>query len=259
MLVRRIPKLDKSRFSGHPDPIPSPLPDMKPATPLPPGHGRFFLIFGGIYFVLTLLLGISPRHPADWWMEHLIILFGFSILFATSRTFVFSKAGYFLAFFFLCFHGVGAHYTYSEVPYREWWAALTGGTVDGGSRNHFDRAVHFLYGFLLTRPFREAVYFVLAPRSTFWSHLAVITFIMASSLFYELFEWAAAEIWGGEAGMAFLGTQGDIWDAHKDMFLATVGALLGSLGMILHVRFTGKDPARDWGEERAKAAAASQG
>lgn len=234
---------------------------MKPATPLPPGHGRFFLLVGGLYLLLTVLLGISPRHPTDWWMEHLIILFGFSILFATSRYFVFSKTGYLLAFVFLCLHSVGAHYTYSEVPYREWWATLTGADPGsaGDSRNHFDRAVHFLYGLLLTRPFREAVYFVLAPRSAFWSHLAVITFIMASSLFYELFEWAAAVIWGGEAGMAFLGTQGDIWDAHKDMLLATLGALLGSLGMVLHVRFTGKDPARDWGEGRRNAAVVTRG
>lgn len=234
---------------------------MKPATPLPPGHGRFFLLVGGLYLLLTVLLGISPRHPTDWWMEHLIILFGFSILFATSRFFVFSKTGYLLAFVFLCLHGVGAHYTYSEVPYREWWAALTGTPSDptGESRNHFDRAVHFLYGLLLTRPFREAVYFVLSPRSVFWSHLAVITLIMASSLFYELFEWGAAVIWGGETGMAFLGTQGDIWDAHKDMLLASLGALLGSLGMILHVWFTGKDPAREWGEGRRTAAVATRG
>jgi putative membrane protein len=39
-------------------------------------------------------------------------------------------------------------------------------------------------------------------------------------------EWLAAEAFGGELGMAYLGTQGDVWDAHKDMLLASVGALL---------------------------------
>jgi putative membrane protein len=227
---------------------------MKPVPSLPPGHGRFLLGIGFVYLVLTIFLGISPRNRTDWWMEHFIIAFGLGILFATSRWFVFSKTSYLFAFAFLCLHAVGAHYTYSEVPYREWWAALTGAPLpDPGARNHFDRAVHFLYGLLFTRPYREAFYFALKPRHDFWSHLVVLTFIMATSLFYELLEWAAAVLYGGEAGMAFLGTQGDLWDAHKDMLLAAIGGLLGSAGMILHLLFTAKDPGRAWGEGRAKA------
>lgn len=230
---------------------------MNPSPSLPPGHGRFLLGIGVVYLLLTILLGISPHNRTDWWMEHFIIAFGLTILFATSRWFVFSKTAYLFAFAFLCLHAVGAHYTYSEVPYREWWAVLTGASLPDpdipGARNHFDRAVHFLYGLLFTRPYREAFFFALQPRRDFWSHLVVLTFIMATSLFYELLEWAAAVLYGGEAGMAFLGTQGDPWDAHKDMLLATIGALLGSAGMILRLILTGKDPARAWGEGRAAA------
>ncbi len=223
---------------------------MKPGVPLPPQHGRFLLGLGLAYLVITIALGIAPHHRTDWWMEHIVVLIGFAILVVTSRRFVFSKTGYAFAFVFLCLHCIGAHYTYSEVPYREWWAALTGAPgPEPGARNHFDRAVHFLYGLLLTRPFREAAWVALRPRSDFWSHLAVISFVMATSLFYELFEWAAAVIWGGEAGMAFLGTQGDVWDAHKDMLLASLGAVLGSLGMIARRNLTRHDPARAWGEQ----------
>lgn len=227
---------------------------MKPAAPPPPRHGRFLSVLGIAYALFTIALGISPHHRTDWWMEHIVVLLGLAILLATHRRFTFSKTSWSFAFVFLCLHGIGAHYTYSEVPYREWWAALTGGSApDHDARNHFDRAVHFLYGLMLTRPFREAAWFALRPRADFWSHLVVVSFVMATSLFYELFEWAAAVIWGGEAGMAFLGTQGDVWDAHKDMLLASVGALLGSLGMVARRLMTGKDPAREWGEGWTKA------
>lgn len=227
---------------------------MNPSVPLPPGHARFLLALGVAYLVLTLALGIAPHHRTDWWLEHIVVILGFAILFATSRRFVFSKTSYTLAFLFLCLHAIGAHHTYSEVPYREWWAALTGSPGPApGARNHFDRAVHFLYGLLLTRPFREAACYALRPRAGFWSHLVVISFVMASSLFYELFEWAAAILWGGEAGMAFLGTQGDVWDAHKDMLIATLGSVLGSAAMVLRHLLTGRDPARRWGEDRARA------
>jgi putative membrane protein len=237
--------------------MPSAGPRAKPAATLPPGHGRFLLWIGLAYLAITILSGISPSNRTDWWLEHFIIAFGLTIIISTGRWFVFSKTSYLFAFLFLILHALGAHYTYSEVPYREWWAHLSGSAPPGPealARNHFDRAVHFLYGLLLARPFREAFYFAMAPRRDFWSHLVVLAFIMASSLFYELVEWAAAELYGGEAGMAFLGTQGDVWDAHKDMLLAAMGALFGSSGMVLRRLVTGRDPAREWGEERRRAA-----
>lgn len=224
---------------------------MKPAPALPPGHAQFLLRLGLLYLAVTVVSGISPRHPIDWWLEHIIVVIGVAILFGTSRYFVFSKTSYLFAFSFLCLHALGAHYTYSEVPYRDWWAALVGSPGDApdpSSRNHFDRAIHFLYGLLFARPFREAFYFALTPRRDFWSHFVVLSFVMASSLFYELLEWAAAVFYGGEDGLAFVGAQGDVWDAHKDMLLAVYGCLLGSAAMWLKLRLTGRDPARDWGE-----------
>jgi putative membrane protein len=60
----------------------------------------------------------------------------------------------------------------------------------------------------------------------FWSYFLPYTFIVSTTVLYEQIEWAAAEIFGGELGMAYLGTQGDVWDGHKDMGLASLGALL---------------------------------
>ena len=54
-------------------------------------------------------------------------------------------------------------------------------------------------------------------------------FIMSNSELYEMIEWQAAELFGGDLGQAYLGTQGDIWDAQKDSLMAMVGAILGLL------------------------------
>lgn len=233
-------------------PSASPIPPES-SSGLPPGHARFLLVLGISFALVTLRSGIGAHQLKDWWMEHIAVAAGLSLLGITARWFVFSKTSYLLFFGFLCLHALGAHYTYSEVPYREWWAQLTGQSMlrlGEDDRNHFDRLVHFLYGLLCARPMREAFYFAMRPRRDFWSHLVVISFLAATSLLYEFAEWGAALYYGGEAGMAFLGIQGDVWDAHKDMLLATTGALLSCLGMALRACLSKRDAARGWGERQ---------
>jgi putative membrane protein len=139
-----------------------------------------------------------------------------------------SRAGWFAVFGFLCLHELGAHYTYAEVPYDVWARSITGGTINGlfgWERNHYDRLVHFLYGLLIVVPLRDLI-----VRGTElengWSYVIPVTFMMSTSLLYELIEWAAAEMFGGDLGMAYLGTQGDVWDGHRDMALAALGAVV---------------------------------
>ena len=188
-------------------------------------------------------------------MENFLVFFVIGFLLITGRWFVFSKLSYSLTFLFLCLHTLGAHYTYSLVPYREWLETIgvvapTQENASAPDRNHFDRAIHFLYGLVITWPYREAFYYAVVPRRTFWSYLLPLSFSMATSLLYELIEWAAAIIYGGELGMAFLGTQGDIWDAHKDMLLAAIGSLLCFALMLVIQLVTGRDFAREWGEKQ---------
>lgn len=160
-------------------------------------------------------------------LENVMTVVALVILFSIYRKLPFSPLAWCLSFLFLCLHEVGAHYTYAEVPWREWWAALGGQAMipGAGQRNHFDRWVHFLYGLMLFVPWRE-VFQHMARTRGFWSFAWPLLFIVASSTLYELLEWAAAEIFGGDLGMAYLGTQGDVWDAQKDMALAALGALL---------------------------------
>ena len=206
---------------------------------------------GGLIVVYTLIwlwLGISPLHRKDWILENVLVLaFGVG-LWASRRVFVFSRVSYTLIFVFLCLHSIGSHYTYAMVPYDQWWEALTSHTFNslfGWERNHFDRLVHFSYGLLLAYPLRE-IFLRVAEARGFWGYFLPLEFTLATSAIYELIEWGAAEFFGGELGAAYLGTQGDIWDAHKDMALAGTGALLAMLITAAINRYLQRDFAREW-------------
>jgi putative membrane protein len=129
-----------------------------------------------------------------------------------------------LLFAFLTIHAVGAHYTYSLVPIDEVTNLL------GSSRNHYDRLVHFCYGLCLVLPLRELLMLHAKVRG-FWSYFLPLDLVMSTSLLYELLEWAAAVVFGGGLGATFLGTQGDEWDAHKDMLMAAAGGLIAALAI----------------------------
>jgi putative membrane protein len=153
-----------------------------------------------------------------------------------------SKTSATLIFVFLCVHEVGSHYTYSKVPYDQWAEALIGVTITelfGFSRNHFDRMEHFFYGLLLSYPMREA-YIRAQMLKGRLTYTIPITITLAFSAVYEIIEWAAAEMVGGELGAAYLGTQGDVWDAQKDMALAGFGAILAMAATFIIHRRQGK-------------------
>lgn len=184
----------------------------------------------GAYAVLWSVLSISPRDRAAWALENvLVVAFGLSAWLLRRRVSV-SNRTWMLTLLFLSLHAIGAHYTYAETPYEEWIRALTGTTLResfGIHRNHYDRFVHFASGLLLTGLVREVAAQLGGMRGPSL-HVFALTWVMAASLGYELIEWAAAVIFGGDLGVAYLGTQGDEWDAHKDMALATAGALLAT-------------------------------
>ncbi len=177
--------------------------------------------------------GIDPSTRQDWLLENALVVIALLLLIFTYRRYPLSPTSYLLIFLFLCLHELGAHWTYSNVPYDDWWESIFGVTlteIANLQRNHFDRLIHFTYGLLLFCPIREAVQRDIT-RPGFWSYFIPLNIILSTSLLYELIEWAAAEIFGGDLGEAFLGTQGDTWDAHKDMALAGLGALI-AIGII---------------------------
>jgi putative membrane protein len=149
---------------------------------------------------------------------------------------------------FLALHTVGAHYTYAEVPYDQWWQAWTGHTLNsvlGWERNNYDRVVHFSYGLLLAYPIREFFLRIVEVRG-FWAYFLPLDVTLSTSALYELIEWGAAMVFGGNLGMQYLGTQGDIWDAQKDMSLAALGALVAMLVTLALNASQQRDFAQEW-------------
>lgn len=203
-----------------------------------------------IYLLLWGLLAIEPHDRKDWALENaLVLLFGLG-MWGLYKYFVFSRVSYTLIFIFLCLHSIGAHYTYAEVPYNAWWQSLTRhdfNAMFGWQRNNFDRLVHFSYGFLLAYPMRE-IFLRVADVRGFWGYFLPLDFMLATSALYELIEWGAAVGFGGDLGVAYLGTQGDIWDAQKDMAIAALGALIAMMVTAAINAYLQRDFAQEWSD-----------
>ena len=117
----------------------------------------------------------------------------------------------------------------------------------GWERNHFDRLVHFCYGLFLAYPIREVFYRVADVRG-FWGYFFPLDVTMSTSMLFELFEGGAVALFGGDLGVAYLGTQGDVWDAQKDMAMATLGAALAMLITAIVNMAIQRDFAREWSD-----------
>ena len=189
-------------------------------------RSRYPLWLLGLYLLWWSVLAIAPWYREDWLLENALVFVGLPVVVAVHRRL--SRAALTALFVFFMLHAVGAHYTYSEVPYDAWAEAAFGRSVSdlfGFERNHFDRLVHFLYGLLVTPAAIELLDARVTQRGA-WRFLVPFTFMASHSVIYEVIEWGAAEVFGGDLGQAYLGTQGDVWDAQKDSALALAGALV---------------------------------
>jgi putative membrane protein len=185
------------------------------------------------YGVVWGALAIAPKHRADWWLENVLVFVAIPLLVWSSSRLRLRNVSYVALFVFFVFHAIGSHYTYSEVPVDAWCQAWFGFSPDaafGFERNHYDRLVHFLYG-LLAIPAALDIVDARAPTTRLWRWLLAVGFVTSHSLLYELIEWGAAVVFGGDLRMAFLGTQGDIWDAQKDMALALLGSVIAATAL----------------------------
>lgn len=213
---------------------------MAPSHPPParttPGQrtsARLPLALLIVFLAIWTGLAIAPSFRQDWLLENLLVFIALPTLAWGYPRLRFSNASYVALFVFLVLHEIGAHYTYAEVPVDAWSERVLGVPLKellGFERNHYDRAIHFAYGLLVTPACLELIDARAAPRG-FWRPLLTLCFVSSHSLFFELVEWAAAIVFGGELGVAYLGTQGDVWDAQKDMLMALLGSAL-SLALV---------------------------
>ena len=180
-----------------------------------------------VFLLLFLVMGISPASRSVWVAEVIPVVLVAAVLTVWSRTFRFSNWSYTLMFFWLACHTVGAHYTFAEVPF-EWFRELV-----GAHRNPFDRIAHFTVGFYA---FPVAEYLVRKQYAgKILAGIFGLFFVMAVAAAYEIIEWQYAVIIGGNDANDFLGSQGDVSDAQKDMFCDTCGAI-ASLALFYLVR-----------------------
>ena len=180
----------------------------------------------GVFLVAWSALAIAPRFRDAWLLENLPVFGAVPLFVWGARRFRFSDRAYVQGTVFLVLHAIGSHYTYSEVPLGDWLRDAL-----GLARNHYDRGVHFAFGLLLLRPIRELGFGRGRLRRP--GELGTLYFSVAGvalwSVLYEIAEWLTARVADPAAGTAYLGTQGDPWDAEKDMGLAFLGALLALL------------------------------
>jgi putative membrane protein len=180
-------------------------------------------LFSGLllwYGLLWTWLAIEPVNRRDWLLENLLTLAFVTLLLLTYRRFQFSSLSYGLITIFMTLHAVGAHYTYAEVPFGFWLKDMF-----SLSRNPFDRIVHFTYGALLVYPVREMLMRLAGVRGL-WAYYLPVSAILAQSGLFEVIESVVAVLVSPELGSTYLGTQGDEWDAQKDMASAFGGAVL---------------------------------
>jgi putative membrane protein len=209
---------------------------------------RFLAVLAGLFAVEFAVLAIHPTDRSDWLLENALSVAAIAALALTYRRFRFSRVSYAMMFVFLSLHEIGAHYTYSLVPYDaacQRWLGFSLDAALGFERNMFDRLVHFAYGLLLAYPVREIFLRIVDVRG-FWGYFLPLDLTMSTSMIYELIEWGAAMAFGSELGQAYLGTQGDVWDAQKDMALASLGALCAMYVTLAINRWLGRDIAAEW-------------
>ncbi len=179
-----------------------------------------------VFSFFWIVLAINPLYRDIWVAENIILVICLIYVISTYKSSPFTNTSYWLIFLFCIMQTIGAHYTYAEVPFGFWMADLL-----DIQRNHYDRLVHFAFGFLLVLPFKEFINRTVKFSNHFIEIFILVLIFFGISGFYEILEWLYAIFYEQQQSPhatadSFLGSQGDIWDAEKDMLLAGLGAWL---------------------------------
>lgn len=198
-------------------------------------RNRFLQLVALLLLLAWVVAAISPVDRLDWLLENLLVFAAAIAAWLTYRRWPLSDLSYLLIGLFLVLHLAGSHYTYSKVPLGFWlqeWG--------GFQRNHFDRIVHFSFGLLIAYPVWEVLrrYSRATP---LWCLFCAFAIMAAASDIFEIIEWLVASLVDPAAAEAYLGQQGDPFDAQKDVALAHLGTLLALA--ILVVSGAGRSPA----------------
>jgi putative membrane protein len=175
-----------------------------------------------LYIIVFIVCAISPYDRAVWWAENIPIMLIVAAIITVSKYYRFSPLSYLLMACLIILHTIGGHYTFERVPF-DFVTKLFGFT-----RNHYDRLAHFTVGFY-AYPIAEILLAKKLVRAKWILALFPIFAMFAVAAGYEIFEWIYAVSADPTAGIAVLGSQGDVWDAQKDMLSDVLGSIFATM------------------------------
>ena len=191
----------------------------------------------GIYLAVFAFFAYKPNYLILWITENSIaVVTVIALVILYCKGVKFSNLSYFLMTVALCWQTIGGHYCFAEVPFD----FIT--DLFGFKRNHYDRIGHFMVGFFAL-PALEYFESRRLIRNRGLNIFLVILALFGVAALFEIVEWIYTEIsilvGHKKAGSEFLGSQGDIWDAQKDMLCDGLGAIVTAV--IYSLRYKGKD------------------
>jgi putative membrane protein len=193
------------------------------AVMVPWPRNRFLQWLAALSASIWVAGAIAPYNRFDWLLENLLVFAAVAAIIRWRDRRPLSDLAWLLIAIFLALHTVGAHYTYAEAPPGYWLRDAL--ALD---RNHYDRVIHFGFGLLIVYPVREYLMRRAGCGGLLGGLLGGLTafaVIATASGLYEVLEWLVATVVSPEAALAYLGTQGDAFDAQKDTALAMCGAV----------------------------------
>lgn len=207
---------------------------MNLLSSLKKGNKNLLLVFILLFVAVWANSIMGTTDMANWIIENTLTVISLIFLISTYRAFKFSNFSYLLLCIFLCMHVYGSKYTYAENPLGFYFQ-----DIFNSPRNQYDRLVHFSFGLLLFYPMWECFSkWLNLPKSI---ALSLPTLLVVSvGAIYEIIEWLVADIFFAEQGISYLGTQGDIWDAQKDMAVAFAGVCIATVIFYLYSLSKGK-------------------
>ena len=192
----------------------------------------------GVLTLAIVIASIQPLELFSYVLHQVGTAFMLIVLLICFKKIGLSYFSFLFYLLFLLIHILGAHYLYSYVPYNEWIKQLFNFDLNqsmGWTRNMYDRLVHIAFGLLLYPFFYRQFQIWLPTLKPSVLFLLVIQFVITTSLLYEWIEWWIAIGLSPEEAENYNGQQGDIWDAHKDILLATIGAMITGILCLIKV------------------------
>ena len=183
-------------------------------------QNRLLQILSAIFILAWFYFFATTRDTTNWWIENILVILFIPWFYFLQKKFLFSDVSLICIFLFLLIHTYGAQmsYTYNQAGA---WLQETYSL----SRNPYDRFAHFNFGLLTAYPVLDyLINRFKAPIN--YAYGIMIMFILSLATIFELIEWTVSALTDSETGETYVATQGDVWDAHKDIALALLACVL---------------------------------